>query len=240
MTIDAGVSVGTDDRDVEKAAAAAAAVADIRDGMLVGLGSGSTAAHAVRAVGRRVAEGLRIECVATSRATEALARSAGLTVRPFDDVARLDLTIDGADEIDPALRAIKGGGGALLREKVVAAASDRVSIIVDSSKAVARLGAFPLPVEVLPFAHAWVMRVLAELGGTATQRRGPDGSAYRTDQGNLIVDAAFGRIEDPAALALRLSQVPGIVEHGLFLDEIDTVFVGRPGGVDIHRRGGPW
>ena len=142
--------------------------------------------------------------------------------------------------VDPALRAIKGGGGALLREKVVAAASDRVSIIVDSSKAVARLGAFPLPVEVLPFAHAWVMRVLAELGGTATQRRGPDGSAYRTDQGNLIVDTAFGPIEDPAALALRLSQVPGIVEHGLFLDEIDTVFVGRPGGVDIHRRGGPW
>jgi ribose 5-phosphate isomerase A len=240
MTIDAGVSVDTDDRDVEKAAAAEAAVADVRDGMLVGLGSGSTAAHAVRAVGRRVAQGLRIECVATSRATESLARAAGLTVRPFEDVARLDLTIDGADEIDPQLRAIKGGGGALLREKVVAAASDRVSIIVDSSKPVARLGAFPLPVEVLPFAHAWVMRVLAGLGGAATRRQGADGSPYRTDQGNLIVDAAFGRIEDPAALALRLSQVPGIVEHGLFLDEIDTVFVGRPGGVDVHRRGEPW
>jgi len=230
------VSVGTDDRDAEKAAAAEAAVADIRDGMLVGLGSGSTAAHAVTAIGRRVAHGLRIECVATSRATEALARSMGLTVRPFEDIARLDLTIDGADEIDPALRAIKGGGGALLREKVVAAASDRVSIVVDSSKPVARLGVFPVPVEVLPFAGAWVRRALAGLGGTATRRQGTDGSPFLTDQGNFIFDTAFGPIEDVPGLALRLSQVAGIVEHGLFLDEIDTVFIGRSGGVDVRRR----
>src|SRR5215213_9662619 len=108
--------MSTPDRETEKAAAARAATADVRDGMLIGLGSGSTAAYAVRDVGRRVAEGLRVDCVATSRATEALARSVGLTVRPFDDLARLDLTIDGADEIDPQLRAIKGGGGALLRE----------------------------------------------------------------------------------------------------------------------------
>ena len=228
--------MGTDDRDAEKAAAAEAAVAEIRDGMLIGLGSGSTAACAVRAVGRRVAQGLRVECVATSRATEALARSVGLTIRPFDDIARLDLTIDGADEIDPALRAIKGGGGALLREKVVAAASDRVSIVVDASKLVARLGAFPLPIEVLPFAGAWVMRALTELGGTATRRPGADGSPFRTDQGNFIFDAAFGPIEDAIGLAAHLSQVPGIVEHGLFLDEIDTVFIGRSGGVDVRRR----
>ncbi len=160
----------------------------------------------------------------------------GLTVRPFDDIARLDLTIDGADEIDPALRAIKGGGGALLREKVVAAASDRVSIIVDSSKVVARLGAFPVPIEVLPFAGAWVMRALAELGGTATRRRGADGSPFRTDQGNFIFDTAFGPIEDALGLAAHLAQVPGLVEHGLFLDEIDTVFIGRTGGVDVRRR----
>jgi ribose 5-phosphate isomerase A len=187
-------------------------------------------------VARRVAQGLRVECVATSRATEALARSVGLTVRPFDDIARLDLTIDGADEVDPALRAIKGGGGALLREKVVAAASDRVSIIVDSSKPVARLGAFPVPIEVLPFAGAWVMRALTELGGTAMRRHGPDGSPFRTDQGNFFVDTAFGPIEDALGLAAHLAQVPGIVEHGLFLDEIDTVFIGRAGGVDVRRR----
>jgi ribose 5-phosphate isomerase A len=230
------MSMGTDDRNAEKAAAAEAAVAEIRDGMLIGLGSGSTAACAVRAVARRVAEGLRVECVATSHATEALARSAGLTIRPFDDIARIDLTIDGADEIDPALRAIKGGGGALLREKVVAAASDRVSIVVDASKLVARLGAFPLPIEVLPFAGAWVMRALTDLGGTATRRPGADGSPFRTDQGNFIFDAAFGLIEDAIGLALHLSQVPGIVEHGLFLDEIDAVFIGRSGGVDVRRR----
>ena len=228
--------MGTPDRATEKAAAADAALADVRDGMLVGLGSGSTAAYAVRAIGRRVAEGLRIECVATSRATDALARSVGLTVRPFDDVARLDLAIDGADEIDPELRAIKGGGGALLREKVVASASDRVCIIVDSSKPVARLGAFPLPVEVLPFAAAWVTRALIELGGLPTPRCGVDGSPFLTDQGNVIVDTAFGLLDDPGGLARRLSQVAGIVEHGLFLDQIDTLFIGRPGGVEVRRR----
>ena len=231
------MTIETGHRETEKAAAAEAAVAAIADGMLVGLGSGSTAAHAVRAVGRRVADGLRIECVATSRATEALARSVGLAIRPFDGIARIDLTIDGADEIDPALRAIKGGGGALLREKVVAAASDRVAIIVDSGKLVARLGAFPVPIEVLPFAGAWVMRALGELHGTATRRHAADGSPFHTDQGNVIFDTAFGLIEDAAALAGQLSQVPGIVEHGLFLDEIDTVFIGRPGGVDVRRRG---
>jgi ribose 5-phosphate isomerase A len=227
------------DVDAEKATAAEAAVAELGDGMLVGLGSGSTAAHAVRAMGRRVAQGLRIQCVATSRATDALARSVGLSVRPFDDVARLDLTIDGADEVDPSLRAIKGGGGALLREKVVAAASDRVSIIVDASKPVAQLGRFALPVEVLPFASAWVMRALGDAGGRATLRTGADGAPLRTDQQNFIFDAAFGLIEDPEALAAALSRVPGLIEHGLFIGVIDTVFIGRPGGVDVIRRSTP-
>jgi ribose 5-phosphate isomerase A len=228
--------MSTPDRDAEKAAAARTAAAEVIDGMLVGLGSGSTAAYAVREIGRRVADGLRVDCVATSTATEALARSLGLSVRPFDDVARVDLTIDGADEIDPSLRAIKGGGGALLREKVVAAASDRVCIIVDASKPVARLGAFPLPVEVLPFAAAWVARALAGLGGAPTRRLGADGSPFHTDQGNVIFDTAFGLIDDAAALAGQLARVPGIVEHGLFLDEIDTLFIGRPSGVDVVRR----
>jgi len=224
------------DREAEKAAAAAAAIAEVRDGMLLGLGSGSTAAHAVTALGRRVAEGLRVDCVATSRATEVLARLVGLTVRPFDDVARLDLTIDGADEIDPSLRAIKGGGGALLREKVVAAASDRVSIVIDASKWVAQLGRFRLPVEVLPFAGAWVARALSDMGGTPARRLLADGTPFHTDQGNVIFDTAFALIEDPARLAASLASVPGIVEHGLFLDEIDTVFIGRSSGVEIVRR----
>jgi ribose 5-phosphate isomerase A len=226
------------DRDAEKAAAAAAALAEVRDGMLVGLGSGSTAGHAVKALARRVTAGLRVDCVATSSATEALARALGLPVRPFDDVGRVDLTIDGADEIDPSLRAIKGGGGALTREKVVAAASDRVHIAVDSTKAVERLGRFPLPLEVLPFATAWVDRALRDLGGMPTRRRDGDGSPFRTDQGNYIVDVGFGLIDDPAALAAALSRLPGIVEHGLFLDEIDTVFIGRGGRVEVMRRSG--
>jgi len=228
--------MSTPDREAEKAAAAAAAIAEVRDGMLLGLGSGSTAAHAVTALGRRVAEGLRVDCVATSRATEVLARLVGLTVRPFDDVARLDLTIDGADEIDPSLRAIKGGGGALLREKVVAAASDRVSIVIDASKWVAQLGRFRLPVEVLPFAGAWVARALSDMGGTPARRLLADGTPFHTDQGNVIFDTAFALIEDPARLAASLASVPGIVEHGLFLDEIDTVFIGRSSGVEIVRR----
>ena len=228
--------MSTPDREAEKAAAAAAAIAEVRDGMLLGLGSGSTAAHAVTALGRRVADGLRVDCVATSRATEVLARLVGLTVRPFDDVARLDLTIDGADEIDPSLRAIKGGGGALLREKVVAAASDRVSIVIDASKWVAQLGRFRLPVEVLPFAGAWVARALSDMGGTPARRLLADGTPFHTDQGNVIFDTAFALIEDPARLAASLASVPGIVEHGLFLDEIDTVFIGRSSGVEIVRR----
>ncbi len=228
--------MGAPDREAEKAAAAEAAIADARDGMLIGLGSGSTAAWAIKGLGRRVREGLRVDCVATSRASEALARSVGLPVRPFDDVSRVDLTIDGADEIDPALRAIKGGGGALLREKVVAAASDRVSIIIDGSKWVARLGRFPLPIEVLPLAGAWVARAVTDMGGVPTRRLLSDGTPFHTDQGNVIFDTAFTVIEDPDRLAASLARVPGIVEHGLFLDEIDTVFIGRPGRVEVVRR----
>lgn len=224
------------DLEAEKAAAAEAAVNEVRDGMLIGLGSGSTAAYAVKAVGRRALQGLHVDCVATSVATETLAKSVGLTIKPFDDVSRVDLTIDGANEVDPSLRAIKGGGGALLREKVVAAASDRVIIIVDSSKPVAQLGRFKLPVEVLPFAGAWVMRVLTEIGGNPTRRVRADGTPFRTDQGNFIVDAAFQVIPDPVQLAARLARVPGIVEHGLFLDETDSVFIGRSEGVEIIHR----
>jgi len=218
--------------EAQRAAAAEAAVNEVRAGMLVGLGTGRTAAFAVQALARRVKEGLRVECVATSVTTERLGLSLGLRVIPFETVSRVDLTIDGADEIDPRFRAIKGGGGALLREKVVAAASDRMLIVVDGSKIVERLGVFPLPTEVLPFAEAWVMRALTELGAAATRRTLEGGTPFRTDQQNLIVDAAFGSIDDAADLAARLGSIPGIVEHGLFVDEIDEVFVGRDGSVE--------
>jgi ribose 5-phosphate isomerase A len=219
--------MSTDDRDAEKAAAAEAAVADIRDGMLVGLGSGSTAACAVRAVGRRVAEGLRVECVATSRATEALARSVGLTVRPFEDIARLDLTIDGADEIDPALRAIKGGGGALLREKIVASATKKFVIIADSSKQVPMLGKFPVPVEVIKFAEALVAKKIAAMGAEVKVRADASGRKFITDEGNHILDCHFGQIPDPPALARKLETTPGVVEHGLFIGMASIALIGK-------------
>lgn len=222
--------------ETQRAAAAEAAVNEVRAGMLVGLGTGRTAACAVRALAQRVKEGLRVACVATSTATERLGVSLGLRVIPFEAVSRVDLTIDGADEIDPRFCAIKGGGGALLREKVVAAASDRVVIVVDANKVVERLGAFPLPVEVLPFAEAWVMRALTELGAGPTRRTTEGGAPFRTDQQNLVVDAAFGAIDDAAALAARLAAIPGIVEHGLFVDEIDELFVGRDDGVERRTR----
>lgn len=220
----------------QRAAAAEAAVNEVRSGMLVGLGTGRTAAFAARALAQRVKEGLQVECVATSTATERLGVSLGLRVIPFETVSRVDLTIDGADEIDPRFCAIKGGGGALLREKVVAAASDRVLIAVDGRKVVERLGSFPLPVEVLPFAEAWVMRALTGLGAAPTRRTLEGGTPFRTDQQNLIVDAAFGPIDDVADLAARLASIPGIVEHGLFVGEIDELFVGREGGVERRKQ----
>jgi ribose 5-phosphate isomerase A len=227
------------DRDSEKALAATRAAAEVRDGMVVGLGTGSTAAHAIRVIGQRVRAGLRIEATATSRASESLAVAAGIALVPFETIARVDLTIDGADEIDPALRAIKGGGGALLREKIVAAASDRMIVAVDSSKAVARLGRFDLPVEVLPFAAAFVSRAIADRGVRATKRLRADGSAFLTDQGAYVLDAAFGLIDDAPRLAAWLDALPGVLGHGLFLTEIDAVFLARGERVDILTRDAP-
>ncbi|MFD1952445.1 ribose-5-phosphate isomerase RpiA [Sphingomonas arantia] len=215
--------------DTDKRAAAIAAVGEIQPGMLVGLGTGSTAAHAVAALADRVRAGLRITAVVTSKATEALAQSHGLTVLPFDDVPQVDLTIDGVDQIDPALRAIKGGGGAMLREKIVAAASTRMIAIADGSKRVAQLDR-AIPVEILPFARAFVLRRLADLGGPAVLR------ATRSDQHNLLADAAFGPIADPAALAAELSAIPGLLGHGLFLDEIDATCIADDGGIVWQKR----
>lgn len=221
----------TDDRD--KALAGAAAAAEVVDGMLVGLGTGSTATHAIEAIGGRVAQGLSIRAVATSRASEALARRLGIAMLDFADVPRLDLTIDGADAIDPRFFAIKGGGGAMLREKVVAAASDRMVVIADGSKRVAAIDAGPpVPVEILPFARA---SVLAALGAGAVLRGG-EHEPYVTDNGNYIADCRID-LGDPRAVAARLAAIPGVLGHGLFLDEVDAAYFAQNGTVSRLERG---
>jgi ribose 5-phosphate isomerase A len=219
-----------DDIAACKRAAAEAAVAEIEDGMLVGLGTGTTADFAIAALRQRVAAGLNVTTVATSLATGRAAEAAGLAALPFDTLARVDLAIDGADELDPELRAIKGKGGAMLREKIVAAAADRMIIIIDGSKQVARLGRSAVPVEVLPFAAAFVSRQIERLGAAVAPRMAGE-ALYRTDQDNVVLDCRFGSIDDPRALAAALSAIPGMLGHGLFLDEIDVAYVGRSGGV---------
>lgn len=224
-----------DDAAIFKRAAALAAVAEVETGMLVGLGTGTTAAFAIEALGQRACEGVRITTVATSLATARAARAAGLTVLDFDAMDRVDLCIDGADEIDGALRAIKGAGGAMLREKIVASAARRMIAVVDASKPVARLGARPLPVEILPFAAGLATRRIRELGAEVSRRVAGDGF-YSTDQGNAVLDCRFGAIEQPEALAAALSAIPGLLGHGLFLDEIDAVYVGGAEGTRLLTR----
>ena len=221
------------DPEREKHAAAERSMAWVETGQVVGLGSGSTAAHAIRLLGRRVREGLAIRGVATSDATRRLAEAEGIPLVPLEQVTRLDLTIDGADEIDPQLRLIKGGGGALLHEKIVASVSARVVIIADSSKRVARLGRFPLPVEVVPMASRLLVEQLKALGGTPALRHGADGEVFVTEEGNSILDCAFGAIADPPRLAQELAMMPGVIEHGLFLDLADVVVVGRGTEVEV-------
>jgi ribose 5-phosphate isomerase A len=226
---------GLRDRDPateRKRAAARAAVGEIDDGMLVGLGTGTTVNFAIAALGERIAAGLRVDTVATSHATERAAATAGVPVRAFDALASLDMAIDGADEVDPELRAIKGKGGAMLREKIVAAAAGRMIVVIDDGKLVPRLGRAFVPVEVLPFAAGFAAQRIGQLGGRPT-RRAADSAAYRTEQGNLVLDCAFGEIEHAERLAAALSAIPGVLGHGLFLDEIDEVYVGKGDGV-IH------
>lgn len=214
--------------DDDKRLAAEAAVAEVEDGMLVGLGTGSTAAHAIAAIGRRVAAGLRIRAVATSLASAEQARALGIAILDFGDVAAVDLTIDGADEIDAALIAVKGAGGAMLREKAVAAASTRMLVIADASKRVERLGAAKLPVEVLQFARAFVLARLRTLFDRIEERG--EGN-YRTDNGNLVADCSGWRLADPHALAAALQAIPAVVGHGLFLDEVDAAYIASDGVV---------
>jgi len=216
------------DTNADKRLAAEAALAEVQPGMLVGLGTGSTAAFAIAALGRAAAQGLRIEAVATSLASEAAARAAGIACRDFADVASVDLTIDGADEIDEQLRAIKGAGGAMLREKVVAAASRRMVVIADGSKRVDAIGAAKLPLEVLPFASGFVLAALAEMKAGPVLRMAGD-APFVTDNGNHIVDARFAMPADPAALAAIIEAIPGVLGHGLFLQEVDAAYVAAGG-----------
>jgi ribose 5-phosphate isomerase A len=225
------------DVESEKRAAAVAAVREISDAMLLGLGTGSTAAYAVNEIARRIAEeGLRIKAVASSLATEALARQAGIPMLSFDSISSLDLAIDGADEIDSELRAIKGHGGALLREKVVGSAATRMIVAVDSTKPVVVLGRTSVPLEVLPFAIAFVRRAVEEIGGKAAQRVQENGSPYLTDQKNFILDVSFGEIPAAEQLAERLVDIPGLLEHGLFLSQIDAAYIARGDQIVIRER----
>jgi ribose 5-phosphate isomerase A len=211
----------------EKEAAGRAAAKLVFDGEVVGLGTGSTAYFTVVALGERVKAGLKIIGIPTSVNTAELARTVGIPLTTLDDHPVIDITIDGADEVDPQLRLIKGGGGALTREKVIATASKRMVVVVDSSKAVPVLGKFPLPVEVIAFARTVVERKIVSLGGSPKLRLKPDGKPFVTDNGNQILDCSFGQIADPPALALTLSDTPGIVEHGLFIGLAKLALVGR-------------
>jgi len=206
-------------QDQEKQLAAAAALRWVRDGMVLGLGSGSTSAQFIIQLGVAVQNGLKVQGTATSLASEALARQFGIPLLEPRRGLRFDLTVDGADELDGQLRLIKGGGGALLREKTIETASDYLLVVADSSKLVPTLGRFPLPLEVVPFTLPWVLDAVAKLGGAPTVRPavGDASAEYFTDQRNNIVDCHFGQIADPERLARQLEQIPGVVEHGLFL-----------------------
>lgn len=221
--------------EAEKEAAGRAAAKLVLDGQIVGLGTGSTAYFAVIALGERVKSGLRIAGIPTSNATADLARRVGVPLTTFEEHPAIDITIDGADEFDPHLNLIKGGGGALLREKVVAAASKQMIVVSDSSKAVPVLGKFPLPVEIIAFAKPVVEKKIASLGASVRLRAKPDGAPYVTDNGNPILDCSFGEITDPPALARVLSNIPGIVEHGLFIGLAAMALVGRGTGVQEIR-----
>jgi ribose 5-phosphate isomerase A len=225
-----------------KRQAAARALEYVREGMKLGLGTGSTARHFVELLGEKVRSGFKVIGVPTSEATRLDAERCGVDLSTLDELDRLDLTVDGADEIDPHLNLIKGGGGALLREKIVAAASDRMIVIADDSKWVETLGRFPLPIEVIPFGLAATRRAIESafvtngVSGQLHVRKGKDGHGFVTDCGHLIVDAHLGAIPDAAALALSLVAIPGVVEHGLFIGLATTVLLASPGGIRTIER----
>lgn len=217
--------------DDAKVMAARKSLEFVEDGMVVGLGSGSTARHFIRLLGERVKAGLKVRGIASSRASEELAVSLSIPMIDFHVSQVIDVAIDGADEVGPGLALIKGGGGALLREKIVASASRRFIIVADASKVVSRLGRFPLPVEVIQMAEPLVSRRLEKLGLRPAMRRTKDGSTYVTDEGNFILDCACGEMDDPAAVAASIRQIVGVVEHGLFLNMAEMALIADGSGV---------
>jgi len=223
--------------DELKKQAAQAALEKVEPGMKLGLGSGSTANHFIRGLGARVRDGLQVIGVPSSERTATLARAEGVPLTTLEETPRLDLTIDGADEIDSHLRLIKGGGGALLREKIVAAASRQMIVIADGTKLVDTLGAFPLPIEVNHFGIGATTAAIADAAAglampvTLVRRLAADGNPFVTDGGHAIIDASFGRIPDPEALSLALAAIPGVVEHGLFIGLASAAVIARPEGI---------
>lgn len=202
----------------------------IQDNMVLGLGTGSTAYFTIQKVGERVKQGLTISAVATSVETEKMARNLGIPIVPFSEVKAIDLTIDGADEVDPQFNLIKGGGGALMREKLIAFNSNQYIIVVDESKMVPQLGTFPLPVEILPFGHELTLFQLQKICGEVTLRK-KDGENFITDNGNLIADLRLSTISDPEQLDGKLRQIPGVLETGLFFHRmVNQVMIGTAGG----------
>jgi ribose 5-phosphate isomerase A len=233
------MSEGFPSPDALKRAAAIAALAEVRPGMKLGLGTGSTARHFLAVLAERVSGGLACVGVPTSEATAAEARALGIPLSTLEETPELDLTVDGADEIGPNLALIKGAGGALLREKIVAASSARMVVIADASKKVAMLGAFPLSIEVNRFGLSATRRSIEKImtaqgaSGSLVLRLEKGGEPLETDGGHLILDASFGRISRPEALANELSAVPGVVEHGLFIGLCDRAYVAGPAGIEI-------
>jgi len=224
--------------DQEKEAAARASLRFVKDGQVVGLGTGSTAAHFIRLLGEQVKSGLRIRGIPSSERSREQAAGLGIPLTTLDECPEIDVTVDGADEVDPQLRLIKGGGGALLREKIVASATKYYVIITDATKRVPVLGKFPLPVEVIKFAQAVVRKKIEVLGAAVELRLGTDGKPYLTDENNYIFDCRFGQIPDADGLARQLSAMPGVVEHGLFIGMANVVLVASGSEiVELRARG---
>lgn len=215
------------EQDQEKEAAARASLRFIKEGQVVGLGTGSTAAYFIKLLGEQVKNGLRIRGIPTSVRSRELALSLGIPLTTLDECQDIAVTVDGADEVDPQLRLIKGGGGALLREKIVASATRQMIVVADATKQVQMLGKFPLPVEVIKFAEALVAKRIAALGAEVKLRTAVDGKPFVTDENNHILDCRFGEIRDADGLARELSAMPGVVEHGLFIGMASVALLAR-------------
>ncbi|WP_455378275.1 ribose-5-phosphate isomerase RpiA [Petrachloros mirabilis] len=223
------------DLDSLKRAAALKAVEYVKDGMVVGLGTGSTAKHMVIALGEKVKQGMNLRAVPTSHETAALAKQCGITLIESDNRWVIDVAIDGADQVDPGFNLIKGGGGALLKEKIVAASAKQFIVLIDHSKRVPVLGgSFPLPIEVVSFGWGSTAREIEILTKSPVALRERNGAPYKTEAGNLIVDVHLARIDQPRELEMTLNQIPGIVETGLFVNRTDLLIVGTPHGTEIH------